>query len=268
MKVALVSYNSLWLQPFKNIERCIEILAQACQKSCDLVIFPEMTFTGFSPEKGCLNSSEFEYCIKKLMFVARQHDVHVIFGALTNKFSESNAASNSAFLISPGKETIASYSKVHLFSFGNEHLFVAPGKHLSIFSISDIHFAPSICYDLRFPEIYSALASRVKCFINIASWPSQRIDHWYTLLKARAIENQAYMIGVNRSGIDGNNLVYEYSSSVYDPCGNKIPLSQSESCESLSFVEIDFSLVDKTRSEFHLLVDKRYGLYRSSFPDS
>lgn len=267
MKIALASYNPVWLNPIKNIENCIQLVACAHQQSCQLVIFPEMTLTGFSPQYGCMEPSVLQSCLKQFSESARQYNLHVVFGALSRYSSDFNdLPTNDAFVISSKQEILSTYSKVHLFSPSDEHLFVQAGSKLSSFLIDDISFASSICYDLRFPEIYSALASKVSCFINIASWPSKRIDHWYTLLKARAIENQAYMIGVNRSGEDGNGLLYDISSIAYDPLGNPVPLMQSSLFNCLSFVDIDFSFASEIRSGFDLLSNKRHDLYKLFFP--
>lgn len=269
MKIALVSYNPVWLKPLENIENCVQLIAYAHQQSCQLIIFPEMTLTGFSPQEGCLETSVFQYCLKQFSDSARQYNLHIIFGALSRYSSDLNALpTNDVFVISSKQQILARYSKIHLFSPGDEHFFVHAGNKLSKFSIDGINLAPSICYDLRFPEIYSALASEVDCFINIASWPTKRVDHWYTLLKARAIENQAYMIGVNRSGEDGNGLFYDLSSIAYDPLGNEVSLEQSRDYDNLSFIDINFSSANEIRSKFDLLRNKRHDLYKLFFPVS
>jgi len=266
MKIALVSFCPYWLQPLENIENCIQLVVSAHKHSCQLVIFPEMTLTGFSPRDGCLEPSVMEYCLKKLKEAAFQYNIYVIFGALS-KFSSGfkDLPTNDAFVISPKAEIISRYSKIHLFSPSEENLFVQPGNKLSTFLIDGISFSSSICYDLRFPEVYSSVANGVNCFVNIASWPFKRADHWYALLKARAIENQAYMVGVNRQGIDGNCLEYKFSSIVYDPLGNPVPLEFPETQSCLAYVDIDFNFSRKIRSEFDVLNNKRHDLYKSFF---
>lgn len=263
MKIALVSYNSRWLNPIENIDNCIGLLAAAHEQSCELVVFPEMALTGFSPQEGCIEPSVFNLCLETFKEYSHKYNLHIIFGALS-RFSSGHDSlpTNDAFLVSPSQRLVETYSKIHLFSFGDEHHFVCPGSELSVFSIAGINFGPSICYDLRFPEMYSLLANKVNCFINIASWPSARISHWYTLLRARAIENQAYVIGVNRSGEDGNGLLYDFSSSVYDPIGNQVSLTNISGCDCMSYVDIDFSFLHEVRSRFNFLHDKRHDLYK------
>jgi len=269
MKIAVVSYNPAWLKPVENVDQCIQIIACAQQQNCQLVIFPEMTLTGFSPQYACLEPSVFQYCLEKFKESALKYNVYVIFGALSRHSSSlDQLPTNDAFVISPKQEIICRYSKLHLFSPADEHFFVKSGSKILTFSIDDMQFAPSICYDLRFSEIYSALASKVDCYINIASWPSKRIDHWYALLKARAIENQAYVIGVNRSGEDGNGLMYDPSSIIYDPLGNSVCLVQSSHFDCLSFGDIDLSFVGEIRSGFDILSNKRHDLYKLFFSAS
>ena len=268
MKIGLVSFNPIWLEPRVNLQNTLDLLDSKTLRNCDLIVFPEMTLTGFSPQHGCLGSEFIHECISSYCSAAIKNKSFIIFGALSYLDSDcsNSLPTNNAYVVSPTGTLISSYSKIHLFSAGDEQLFVRPGNLYSSFLCGGINCSLSICYDLRFPDIYSRLASSTHLFINISSWPSQRTDHWHALLKARAIETQSYMVGVNRTGKDGNNLSYDFSSSVYDPIGRTLPLTRSIESDLVSCVNVDFSIVDHTRSVFGVLNDKRHSLYQSLFP--
>lgn len=230
--------------------------------SCDLLIFPEMALTGFAPKDGLLTTEMYENCVSGLQSAALKYDCHIVFGVLACTSEDASALpANLEIVISNSGHFSGVYAKIYPFSMANEHLYTSPGTSPSLFQVNSFSFALSICYDLRFPELFSSIAEKVDCFVNIASWPLQRIDHWDALLKARAIENQAFVVGVNRSGIDGNNLEYESSSMVYSPTGLKLGLSQSIEIPELSCLEIDFNEVSVTRSSFPALRDRRPSVY-------
>ena len=129
---------------------------------------------------------------------------------------------NSLIHINNKGELVSKYQKVHPFSFGNEDKNYSKGEKDWNTQIEDFKIGLSICYDLRFPELYRLYAKeRVDALVSIANWPDTRIEHWRTLLKARAIENQCYMIGVNRVGKDPK-LNYVGYSGVYDPMGKEL----------------------------------------------
>jgi predicted amidohydrolase len=119
----------------------------------------------------------------------------------------------------------------------------------------------TICYDLRFPEIHSALGKQCDLIINIANWPAKRIDHWNTLLKARAIENQLFMIGVNRIGIDDKGIEYVKSSQVINPNGELLSPVLSE--VELDFFDINTEFTSKFRQTFSTTQDRKSDLYKS-----
>jgi len=169
-------------------------------------------------------------------------------------------AANVLCIATPENGSKVLYKKIHPFSYVNEDKLYASGNELGIINLKNISIGLTICYDLRFPELYSAMAKKVDAIIVIANWPKSRISHWKTLLKARSIENQCYMVGVNRIGKDGNGVEYEKSSMVISPKGEIIPprLTTSE----IDVCNIDSNLVSKTRDEFPTLKDKRKSLYQ------
>lgn len=144
---------------------------------------------------------------------------------------------------------------IHPFSYSKEHIFYGKGKSPTITKVKSIKIGLSICYDLRFPELYRFYAKeKVDMIVDIANWPDTRIEHWRTLLKARAIENQSYVVGVNRVG-DDPKLHYNGFSSVFDPMGKEIVAVENE--EKVITVEIDKSVVDEVRKKLPFLNDMR-----------
>ena len=124
-----------------------------------------------------------------------------------------------ALVISPDGQEIGSYTKIHPFTFGGENQHYAPGGEVNIFEINGVKFCPFVCYDLRFPEIFRTAAVRgAEVFTVIANWPKARSAHWTALLQARAIENQAFVLGVNRTGKDPH-LEYDGQSAIVAPLG-------------------------------------------------
>lgn len=228
-----------------------------------MVIFPEMTLTGYSmdieeiaePDVNSLTLKFFEKASK-------DNYMHIVFGA---PISRNNAAyfTNSLCLASPDGGANIVYQKTHPFSFADENKFFTPGQHLGFMDISGMRFGAAICYDLRLPEIFSAMARKIDAFIVIANWPKKRIDHWFSLLKARAIENQCYAIGVNRIGCDGNGIEYEKSTVIFDPLGIKLDAVGSDG--DMDIYDLDRSLVEKYREEFPVIADKRYSFYRNLY---
>jgi predicted amidohydrolase len=142
-----------------------------------------------------------------------------IAGSLVIK--ESDEFFNRLIVASP-KGQIQYYDKKHLFSYADEHLNYSPGKQELIININGVKIAFFICYDLRFPVWSRNTKLKYDVAVYIANWPEKRKEHWITLLKARAIENQSYVIGVNRIGNDGNGINYSGESAVYNYLGQKI----------------------------------------------
>ena len=152
------------------------------------------------------------------------------------------------------------YAKIHPFSFGAEAEHYVGGSALQFADVKGVPVSPMICYDLRFPEPFQVLSEKSKIITVIASWPTPRREHWMTLLKARAIENQCFILGVNRSG-DGGGLSYIGDSMAVSPTGEV--LAHVEGGNGLTIVDIDLDEVDAYRSSFPLKVDRKVELYHS-----
>ena len=148
------------------------------------------------------------------------------------------------------------YRKIHPFSFANEEKYFSAGNDIVATNIGDVKIGLTVCYDLRFPELYRLYAKeKVDIIIDIANWPSVRVEHWKHLLKARAIENQCFIVGVNRVGVDGKSNEYNGCSGVFNPMGKEIVLVEND--EKIIQSEIDIAEVNETRTKFRFLDDMK-----------
>ena len=254
MRIALVSMDQAWEDKLRNRQIVSDSVALAKSHNSDLIIFPEMTLTGFSfnkrlvPEKA--KESDTVSFFKETSLINKIHIVYGFVGIGSGKSKPKNlmALSNAV------GNTRLIYAKRRLFSLAGEHNFCSPGKKAGELVLNGVSFGASICYDLRFPELFRQKAGDLQGFINIANWPSKRLDHWKTLLKARAIENQFFMIGVNRIGIDGLGLDYQESSLIFDPLG--VSVEPIKIINQTKIYDLDMTLTQKTRCEFPFLLDK------------
>lgn len=261
MKIALVSLNQFWEDKSANKKLCITQLDFCKSYNLDLVIFPEMTLTGFSMNVKYLaedieNSETINWFSKQAVY----YNVNLIFGVVLKL---KNRAKNYLVFVSNNGNILTHYSKIHPFTHSKENQFYDGGNNIKNIEFLNTNLGFSICYDLRFPEIFQALSKKSEIIINIANWPLKRIIHWNVLLKARAIENQVFMIGVNRIGIDGNNVEYEKSSMMFDPNGDNVESIFTN--ESIDVFEIDSFLVRKIRGDFPVKNDRKIKLYKKFY---
>ncbi len=239
---------------YGNKERYIEFISNASNKQCDLVLFPEMTLTGFSMnvEKiGELNLDTVNWFQEQ----AKKFNVHIGFGFVEKL--QNGKGKNNCFIVSPLGKAISEYTKIHPFSFGTETTFYESGSELA-FKVNEFNLSTFICYDLRFPEIFQIASKKSELITVIANWPQARREHWITLLKARAIENQCYIAAVNRVG-EGDGIAYSGDSMVIDPLGNII--AHIKDNEELIIADIHINQVEQLRNSFHLKKDRKEDLY-------
>lgn len=258
MKIALISLNQEWENKEANFQRCQELTENAAACGADLAIFPEMTLTGFTFNLNiAVEDSRNSPTLRRFSDLAKENRIAIVIGAALD---DGIAAKNVLVAFDcEGKECVR-YTKIHPFSFAGEDRFFNAGDRLAKMKIGDYVFGFSICYDLRFPELYSALSKDCNVLVNIANWPSRRIHHWTTLLQARAIENQSFVIGVNRVGNDGNGLSYEESSMLFDANGSRVARIHHEG--ELAIVEIDHKYLEEFRHDFPTRKDRRPDLYK------
>jgi len=245
----MVQYDPVW-ENKEASQKKITALMPRLDSDVSLIIFPELTLTGFTMRSKKFAEELGGKSINFFSHLANKYSTHVIAGFIE---SESHQFFNSLVHLNDVGEIVAKYHKIHPFSFTGEERHFGSGTKPVITKIGNINIGLSICYDLRFPELYRHYAkNRVDLIIDIANWPRDRIEHWYSLLKARAIENQSYVIGVNRVGRDKANN-YEGWSTAFHPDGKELICIRNET--SITNVHIIKEDVEEIREKFPFLND-------------
>lgn len=260
LDIALCSFDPLQKSPAENLKLIRQEAEIASQQGAQILILPEMTLSGFemSQSQCPLDAQPGEPIYDSFSQIARQQNLFLIAGLVQSQLD--NLPLNQLIVWDPSGQEIARYSKIHPFSLGEENRYFDSGKALAKASIGPLQAGLSICYDLRFGEIFRAL-SDCPLLINIACWPKRREAHWKLLCAARALENRCYFAGVNRTGTDSLGLHYSESSGIWDPNGEKVePIFQKE---LLQIVRIDLNWVRKARLALPALRDRKPELYRN-----
>lgn len=249
MKISLFQYSPEW----ENVEENISIIESILTRNVsdeDIIIFPEMTLTGFTMESKKFAEELDGTGTKYFISLSQRLKKHIFAGIIE---LDDDRIYNSLVHFDNFGLIRARYRKIHPFSYAKENQFYDAAKEIVTTKIDQTKIGLTICYDLRFPELYRLYGKeRNEIIINIANWPIKRIEHWKHLLKSRAIENQCYMIGVNRIGSDPFND-YSGSSAIYDPMGEEVLVCPNE--EGLFTTEIDLSKVEEVRRKLPFLDD-------------
>jgi len=255
MRLALLQMDLAWEDVAANHRRARRLLEEAKAEGARLAILPEMFSTGFSmrPEKIAQKPGGPSETF--LRDAARELGLWII--ASIPEAGEPRPR-NVALVVSP-EGSVTRYAKIHPFSFGGEHLHYVGGERVVTVPIDGVRVTPFVCYDLRFPEPFRLAAAETDLFVVVANWPDQRRDHWKTLLRARAIENQAFVAAVNRVG-DGDGLHYVGDSAAVSPLGET--LAEGDDQERLLIADVDPERVAKLRARFPALEDRRPEAYK------
>lgn len=253
MHIAALQTDIVWEDKQANYDRVRQILERRTGVKPDLIILPEMFATGFSMNAAGIAEPDGGPTRDFLAEVAVSHGTHVLGGMVT--WGSDGKGRNEAVLMDPTGREMARYCKRHPFSFSGEPDHYEAGDDLIVLDFLGWRLCPLICYDLRFPEDFRAAVRRgANLFIVIANWPAAREHHWRSLLIARAIENQAYVIGVNRCGTDPK-LPYSGASLVVEPKGEIV--ADAGDTEGLLEAELDLQHVKEYREQFPALQDMR-----------
>ncbi len=254
LKIAGIQLNIEWEKPEENLLRCGELLKQAAAQGAELLVLPEMFATGFSMRAEAM--AAYGPHVQAWLSTQAQCLERWILAGLA--WPGEGRPENQLILLDPRGEVQLRYNKMHPFSLAKEQLHFQSGSQLNRFELKGLRICPLICYDLRFPEPFRLMAPQTDLFILIASWPKVRRRHWSTLLQARAIENQAFLLGVNRVGRD-DRLEYSGDSALIDPLGE---LRSSVSAqEGIVSGVLERREVERVRERFSFLADKRDELY-------
>jgi predicted amidohydrolase len=249
----LRSTRHCWENKLANFARVEALLHKAGPERGSLVLLPEMFATGFSMNVSATRESPKQETLEFLRNAAQRLGIFLLAGVVTA--AKGHKGFNQAAVFSPNGEELARYTKMQPFAPGGEADNYDAGPEPLLFSWQGFTVAPFICYDLRFPEHFRAAARRgAQLFTVVANWPVARIQHWVTLLQARAIENQAYVAGVNRVGHDPK-LVYTGRSLIVSPKGEI--LADAGNDESVISAEVDPAELESYRRDLPFLRDMR-----------
>jgi predicted amidohydrolase len=260
MNIRIVQMKIL-LNKEKNIKHALELVNLDSLEHIDIVIFPEMFSTGYQLEKlSELAHTKTDSFIQQFLTLAKQKQVHIVLGSLALKTEL--GITNTTLIIDNTGKIISEYSKIHLFGLMDEPSFMTAGKNIHSFEVNGTQSSSIVCYDLRFPELTRRLALKenVKIIFVPMEWPAPRTEVFKTLLKARAIENQCFVVSCNRVGkAEESNALFEGYSMAIDPYGNILADAGTE--EKILDVKLDMKLVEKVRSHMNCFSDRREEFY-------
>lgn len=241
----------------ETMQRWMEDAAAAPIKP-DVIVLPEMWNTGYAlgqiSELADPDGKEIRGWVSTF---AKKHEIHVIAGSIAEQ--RDGKVYNTMIIFNNKGEEVGAYSKIHLFRLMEEEKYLAPGEATLSFDLDKVVAGAAICYDIRFPELARTLSlNGAKVMFVAAEWPHPRLHHWRTLLMARAIENQMYVVACNRTGDSGSDSFFGHSM-IIDPWGEIVAEGSEE--EEIVTGQIDLSLVDQVRNRIPVFEDRRPQLY-------
>ena len=257
MRIALLQTDIAWEDVSENHLRAEKLLTEASRRGARLAILPEMFSTGFSmqPERVAESpggpSEEF----------LRREAGRLGMWVLASVPQKGDPLPQNVALLAAPDGSVVRYAKIHPFTFGGEHRHYAGGDRVVTASVEGVRVTPFVCYDLRFPEPFRLAARDTDLFAVVANWPDSRRVHWRLLLRARAVENQAYVAGVNRVG-DGGDLHYAGDSAAIGPLGETLAEAKEGEGETVLYCDVDPETVAAARAKFPVLDDIRPEAYR------
>jgi len=252
MKIAAVQMDIVWHDREANHIKARRFAEQAKDAGADLLVLPEMFSTGFSMDVSVTAESLDGPTPSLFRVLAREMNMSVVGGFVLK--GRSGRPQNVSLAVGPDGKDLALYAKIHQICILGEDGSYDPGDRPVPFDLPGIRAAAFVCYDLRFPELFRAVVDDCGLIMVIASWPSTRQDHWDILLRARAIESQCFVVGVNRVG-EGGGLLFTGGSAVIDPLGQV--LADGADKEILVIADMDPARVKEVRSALPFLKDRR-----------
>lgn len=258
MKVAAVQHDICWEDPPATFARVAPKIARAAGVGARLVVLTEMFSTGFSMESDRIAEPVDGPSTGFLVDQAVEHGAWVC-GSVPVRPDPSTGPSvlpaNTLVLAGPDG-SMHRYTKIHPFTYAGEHTRYAAGdRHVTV-DVEGVRVSLFVCYDLRFGDDFWALAPVTDCYVVVANWPAARRHHWRVLLQARAIENQAYVVGVNRVG-EGDGIAYAGDSMIVGPGGKILAAAPDDGTEAIVTADVDPAVVADTRARYPFLADRR-----------
>ena len=252
MRFAVVQHDIVWEDRAANFARLAPLVARAAGAGAEFVLLSETFSTGFSMTPG-MGEPEGGPSAQFLQERAAEHGVWVA-GSCPEIAPDGDLPYNSFVLAGPDG-TVHRYRKLHPFTHAGEHEQFRAGKEPLTVRIGDLRVTPFVCYDLRFANVFWQAAPETDVYLVPANWPSPRRHHWQTLILARAIENQAYVVGCNRVGTAGDGTEHVGDSRIVSPMGEL--LASAAGVETIVLADVDPAEVTATRDRLRFLPDRR-----------
>ncbi len=249
LKTALIQTTVIWEDPIQNLKNLSEKI-DTIDPDVDLIILPELFATGFTMNVKAVAEKMDGKTVEWMRKIA-ENKQNLVVGSVIIYDDEKYY---NRLIVAFPNQSIKFYDKRHLFSYAKENEVFAEGNKKLIFEYKGFRINPLICYDLRFP-VWARNTEDIDLQIYVANWPNVRMYPWDTLLKARAIENLCYVIGVNRVGIDNNNLEYTGHSAVCNALGENV-LHFDEGIEEIKIILLKKDHIVKTRKKYSFLDDR------------
>ena len=256
MRFAVVQHDIVWCDREANFARLEPRIAEAASNGADFILLSETFSTGFAVEDPRFAEPHDGPSSRFLREMASEHSV-VVAGSCPELAAEPTDDHRPAntFVVARPDGRVDRYRKIHPFTYGGEDRHVRPGDDFVTIVVDGLRVSLFVCYDLRFADEFWRLALDTDVYLVPANWPVSRREHWMALLRARAIENQAYVIGCNRVG-DGGSLSYAGDSKVFGPNGDLLA-DGTEAGETILYADVSADEVTAVRERFRFLQDRR-----------
>lgn len=258
LKVSIIQMNVKAEDPRFNRAKAKSLIESAAIEKPDIIILPEMWTTGFYFNKiNEISDMEGMPTLNLIKDMATKYNTNIISGSFVNIMQEKRY--NSAFVINRKGDIVANYNKIHLFKTMQENEYFTSGNEICIFEIEGIKCGLIICYDLRFPELTRRLVLQgIKILFVSAQWPSARVEHWNILLRARAIENQIFIVACNVAGKYEQDE-FNGNSMIISPLGEIIDIFDYK--EQYKSFDININMINLIKSRIDYLTDRKPDLY-------
>jgi len=252
MKVAAIQHDIAWQDPTATHELVRPMIAEAAAAGAELIVLTEMFATGFSMQPEVIAEDEGGPSEQFLLDQARRHKAHLI-ASIAQRGADGNFRNNAVVAAPNGH--VQRYAKIHPFSYAREHEHYSAGDKFLTVDVNGVRTSVFVCYDLRFADEFWALAQQTDLYVVVANWPEPRREHWRALLRARAIENQAYVVGVNRVG-QAEGLPHAGDSAIIDPLGRVLAETDTPTAGVL-LADVEPGTVAEVRARYPFLADRR-----------
>lgn len=251
MRVAAIQHDICWKDASATHARVTPMIERAVDDGAGLIVLTEMFATGFSMEANDIAQPPDGASVTFLRDTAARHRTWL---AASVAVAEEGRRARNRFVAAGPHGELVTYDKRHPFTYAGEHEEFDPGDDLVTFEIDGLRITPFVCYDLRFGDDFWGRGPTTDLFVVVANWPAVRRRHWQLLLAARAVENQCYVVGVNRVGV-ADDLEHVGDSAIIDPTGEV--LTTATGIEAVLAAEVDAERVSQVRSRYPFLQDRR-----------